>query len=157
MDLVPASAVQSDQHHNCSSDGCGLRRFTKSGNPKRCSDLLPVFHRLSRLLNGHRQWGIDRVRGQGMLVHSGFKTHASNVLHVVDGIGSRRSHGGKLVHCSEAVGVNEQRDSENILLAKPGLSGFCRTKLCALNLDLDTRDHKSADVTLSVTNGNAQS
>jgi len=127
VDLVPASAVQSDQHHNCSSDGCGLRRFTKSGNPKRCSDLLPVFHRLSRLLNGHRQWGIDRVRGQGMLVHAGFKTHASNVLHVVDGIGSRRSHGGKLVHCSEAIEVNEQRDSENILLAKPGLSGFCRT------------------------------
>jgi len=27
-----------------------------------------------------------------------------------------------------------------------------QNKLCALNLDLDTRDHKSADVTLSVTN-----
>ena len=29
--------------------------------------------------------------------------------------------------------------------------GFLQNKLCALNLDLDTRDHKSADVTLSVT------
>lgn len=27
-----------------------------------------------------------------------------------------------------------------------------QNKLCALNLDLDTRDHKSGDVTLSVTN-----
>ena len=62
-----------------------------------------------------------------MLVLSGFKTHSTNVLHVVDGIGSRRSHSGELVHRSEAIEGKEQNDSENILLADPGLSGFCRT------------------------------
>ncbi len=119
-----------DQHPGCSSDGCGLRRFTNGGNQTRYSDLLPVFHRLPRLLNGHRQWCIDRVRGQGMLVHPGFKTHSSHVLHVIDGIGSRRSHGGKILHRMEAIGAKEQRDSKNILLAEPGLSGFAEQTLC---------------------------
>ena len=50
----------------------------------------------------------------------------------------------KLLNDQEAMYVGMQFCSEKVLLANPDA-----LRLCALNVDLDTQDQKSADVTHS--------